>query len=95
MRIKTLKKVFKKYGKNLAIQDKEGKCIITYPTITYSKPRRRVATAVTNPFDLISNSAKFWKRSLDSAGAKCSICGAAENIEMHHIKHLKKNKGRD
>lgn len=38
MRLKTKKKVFKKYGKDLRILNEKGKIIACYPTIDYKRP---------------------------------------------------------
>lgn len=40
MKLRTLKKVFTKYGKNLNIRNEFGKTIAHYPTISYKKPRK-------------------------------------------------------
>lgn len=40
MKLKTTKKVFKKYGKNLKILNHKGKIISNYPTIRYQKLRK-------------------------------------------------------
>jgi hypothetical protein len=38
MKLKTKKKVFKKYGKDLKIFNEKGKIIACYPTIDYKRP---------------------------------------------------------
>nr|CRX66589.1 putative reverse transcriptase protein [Axinella verrucosa] len=95
MRLSTLKKVFKAYGKSLEVRDEKGRCIASYPKISYARPAGKISTAVVSPFDLIGNCAKFWKRSLDSRGLQCAVCQATEGIEMHHVKHLRKSKDMD
>lgn len=40
MRLGTLRKVFKKYGKNLSIKNEDNVEIINYPPIKYSRPRK-------------------------------------------------------
>lgn len=40
MKLKTKKKVFKKYGKDLSILNEKGKIIACYPTINYQRPRK-------------------------------------------------------
>jgi len=40
MKLKTKKKVFKKYGKDLNILNEKGKIIACYPTIDYRKPKK-------------------------------------------------------
>ena len=95
MKLKTAKKVFRTYGASLVIKDSEGNLITSYPPISYAKPPKRVSTSVTNPFRLIENSAKYWKRSLNTANQVCQLCQATEGIEMHHVRHLRKGKNKD
>lgn len=40
MKLKTKKKVFKKYGKDLEILNDKGKIIASYPTVSYKRPRK-------------------------------------------------------
>jgi hypothetical protein len=40
MKLKTKKKVFKKYGKDLSILNEKGKAVACYPAISYKRPRK-------------------------------------------------------
>lgn len=95
MRRATLKKVFNKYGGPLTIKDDTGKCIASYPTVSYKKPRRHVNTEVVSPIQLIQDSAKYWRRSLPTAGLVCAVCQAPNGIVMHHVRHLRIGKTQD
>lgn len=95
MRLRTLRKVFKAYGKSLEIKDSKGRRLATYPAISYKKPRKVVSTAVMQPFEYIENSKKYWKKGLSAESCECAICGAQEGIEMHHLRHLRKGKTAD
>ena len=53
MRLSTLKKVFKPYGKSLEVRDEKGRCIASYPS--YARPTGKISTMVVSPFDLIGN----------------------------------------
>lgn len=39
MKLRTLRRVYRKYSKNISIKDENGKVISSYPTITYKKPK--------------------------------------------------------
>lgn len=43
MKLKTKKKVFKKYGKDLSILNEKKKIIACYPTINYKRPKSKVS----------------------------------------------------
>jgi group II intron reverse transcriptase/maturase len=47
MKLKTKKKVFKKYGKDLSILNEKGKIIACYPTIKYKRPRKSLKSIKT------------------------------------------------
>lgn len=96
LRLKTLKKVFKRFGKNLTVfLDKNKGSKISYSKISYRKPRRTVNTKIFDPLKYISESAKFMKRSNSLLNAICSLCLAFEQIEVHHVRHLRKNKSKN
>ena len=40
IKLKTLRRVFNKYGKDISIQDQKGQVKTNYPTITYKRPKR-------------------------------------------------------
>lgn len=48
MKLKTKKKVFKKYGKDLKILNEKGKIIACYPTVDYKRPRKSYLKSVKN-----------------------------------------------
>lgn len=91
MKLKTAKRVFRTYGGTLGIKGSDGKTIASYPKISYAKPRVNTV----DPFNLINDSAKFWKRSLDATNLVCLLCRATEGIEMHHVRHLRKGKSKN
>ena len=103
MKLITVRRVFRTYGAHLEIKGRDGKTQASYPKISYARPRRiiesyrrrRAGVAALDPFRLIENSAKFWKRSLDVLNQVCALCQATEGIEMHHIRHLRKGKNKD
>jgi hypothetical protein len=90
LRLKTLKKTFSKYGKNLTIKDEDGKVIASYPTPSYKRPKKNLREVNAEPGELIDQLARrVNKGTLDLKGP-CIICGSNTNIEIHHVKHIRK-----
>ena len=90
LRLRTLKKTFSKYGKNLTIKDDNGKIIMDYPTPSYKRSKKNLRKINVQPFDLIDQLAKrVNKGTLDLKGP-CIVCGSRVNIEVHHVKHIRK-----
>jgi group II intron reverse transcriptase/maturase len=90
MGLKTKKKVFKKYGKDLRILNDKGKIIACYPTIDYKRPRRSfkfIKTFNGNFIEKIDSRVNKGKKDLKGS---CLVCGNNANIEIHHVKSLKK-----
>jgi hypothetical protein len=91
MKLKTKKKVFKKYGKNLKILNEKGKIMTSYPTISYKKPKKKVLYFVKRfDKDFIEKIDTRINRGRKDLKGPCAICGSNENIEIHHIKSLNK-----
>jgi len=89
LKLKTLKKVFSKFGYNLSIKADNGKIIREFNENLFSKKATGFKIANYNPLSVIDLATKAVKRSKDSFGLPCTICGSTEKIEIHHIKHLK------
>lgn len=48
-----------------------------------------------HPVNLIEKISKFSHRTKDVFNESCRICNSTTNIEMHHLKHLNKNKNKN
>ena len=59
MRLRTLKKVYRKYGGQLKIRDEKGIMIANYPTPKYAKPEKIVTTMVIHPIEFITETSKY------------------------------------
>jgi nicotine oxidoreductase len=80
--------VFKKFGKLLKIPGTSR--ILKFPT-SFAKNtsfKAHKVKEVFDPFDITL----FGMRTLGILDHPCWICGSTEQIEMHHIKHLKRVK---
>lgn len=84
-------KIIKKYGKNITFQLSYGKQkTLNFPSTLKKGPSNsfKITTPQReiDPFDITR-----WKtRTLRILDRPCYICGATENIEMHHIRKLNK-----
>lgn len=95
----TMPQVFSKYGKELKItvkvtKDKDGEtttrsiefCTLAHWKEKYSKSLDNPGLLPNyDPFKLVT----FWRTKFKLVSF-CCICGATENIEMHHTKSIKK-----
>ena len=90
MKFKTKKKVFKKYGKDLKILNDKGKIITNYPTISYKRPRKIPNSVKRFEKDFIEKIDTRVNRGRKDLKGPCVVCGSSENIEVHHVRSLKK-----
>ena len=85
-------KIFKKYGYNLAYKNENNKIIAEYGNLTNSTFKKSILnwTAITKPEieNLLISNLKTAKKHM--IVWPCAICNEKENIEMHHIKHVRK-----
>jgi hypothetical protein len=82
----SVSKVFRKYGKNLNFVKPNGRFIHFF-----NQPMKQVKKATnTEPnVDTLPNWGPKWTQSrlLDN----CAICDSPENVEMHHVRHIRKH----
>jgi retron-type reverse transcriptase len=95
MKLRTLRKTFKKYGKNLSITNEKNEIVQSYPTISYKKPKKRFKLSAVSVEDLIDNLTNRIRRGRGDLAGPCKICGSNDNIEIHHINHLRKGIKKD
>ena len=87
----SVRKIMKKHGKRLEIMDKRvnpPKMVAAFPYQTKWKIADRkwqYAKRFKDPFRIYAN-----RISKSNLGKPCFICQATEQIEMHHVKHLRK-----
>ena len=90
MKLKTKKKVFKKYGKDLKILNDKGKIITSYPTISYKRPRKISNFVKRFEEDFIKKIDIRVNRGRKDLKGPCVVCGSSENIEVHRVRLLRK-----
>ena len=83
---KTYKKVlFKKYGKNLVVKKSKG---LMLRSDWKKTPFNFKTSKETEPNRILFTQHNFMTRS--KLAEDCCICGSTFDVEMHHIKHVKK-----
>jgi len=90
MKLKTKKKVFKKYGKDLKILNEKGKIIADYPSISYKRPKKTPSNIKYFSEDYIYKIDTRISRGRRDLKGPCVVCGSNERIEVHHVKSLKR-----
>lgn len=85
----TLKRGFKKFGKGIVIRDKEGKILASFPDVSFVAPKKFYITHE-DPIKRLDRMTRAYFRTAKIMDSECTICGATENLEMHHVKHIRK-----
>lgn len=88
LRLRTKRRVFKKFGKDLTIHDENNKPIISFVGYKHSEKVFNFGKVPSLNPDKI---ALHLQRTNNVTNAKeCCICGGKEKLHMHHVKHLRK-----
>lgn len=93
MKLRTLRRVFNKYGKDISILDEKGKIKTNYPTVDYKRPSRKINSPVFDYFSVenyIDALDKRIKRGRGDLKGPCVLCGSQKRIEVHHVRKLSK-----
>jgi hypothetical protein len=95
LKLKTAKKVFTKYGYNLEVKElvKENEKVVARfedKALTGIKPGFRLKKSGYDPLSMIELAAKAYPRSRMLFEGECKICASKEELEVHHVKHLRK-----
>lgn len=99
LNLKTKRKVISRMTKLLLVKDPlTNEVVISFPK--WGKPKQEFKnwsewTNTYTPEDIIEKMSKKTYRSIQNLNGSCSICGSTLKVEMHHIKHLRKNKSKD
>jgi 5-methylcytosine-specific restriction endonuclease McrA len=85
----TLKKGFKKFGKNLEIKDKDGKILASFPDESFVASKK-FYTSYVDPISNLDKLTRAFFRTAARLNSQCFVCGSTTNLEMHHVKHIRK-----
>lgn len=85
-RLKSRAGAFRNFGKNLSVKITKGEKVKTYqlPIPEEFKSSTRI---LKDPLTVLN----FRLQSQSALDEVCAICGSRKGIEMHHVKHLRKN----
>lgn len=88
----SIKKVFRRYGSDLAIKvkaedGKHDRRVSFYNNHDWTRQRNAFSTKANN-IDLLKTAIRMRTRS--KLGKPCYVCGSQEGIEMHHVRHIRK-----
>jgi hypothetical protein len=90
-KLKTLKKTFKKFGRDLKFTNDEKKifCIYRPKNLKMLPENERFNFRESTDIDALLN--QTWSNSLTRSqfDEPCAICGTIDNIEIHHIRSVK------
>lgn len=91
-RLKSRAGAFKKFGKNLEVVVEKGKTKRSYK-LAIPETLKKTRTFKINKSEFLDPmlSLRYRLESQVSLGEACAICGSSESIEMHHVRHLRKN----
>jgi group II intron reverse transcriptase/maturase len=95
LKLITTKKVFSKFGYNLAINEKVkgiNKVVAQFEDKVFTdiKPGFRLGKSDYDPLSMIDFAAKTFPRSRKLFEGECTVCGSSDKLEVHHVKHLRK-----
>lgn len=89
MRLKSLRKVFRKYGSDLRVTSPDGERETCWPTISYKRPKVRKIQAAWNAENMVDSLSRRLNRGRGDLVGPCRNCGSWENIVVHHVRKLK------
>jgi group II intron reverse transcriptase/maturase len=84
----TMKKGFKRYGKDLTIQE-DDKVLATFPDFS-TKRTTKFSINYSHPLARLERMANAYFRTRARMDSFCYVCDSTENLEMHHVKHIRK-----
>jgi group II intron reverse transcriptase/maturase len=87
-KLRTKKQGFKKYGKDIEIR-KDDKLIASFPNEKFAN-KKIFHDNYISPFTRLDRLAKAYFRTTTRLDSQCIVCNNTENLEMHHVKHIRK-----
>src|ERR1700736_218954 len=94
LRLYTLKKVFTKFGYDLRVSEMvngENKFVAEFKDdyLRGIKDGFKMKITDYNPLSIIDLASVTYPRTRTLFDGECRVCGSKENLEVHHLKHLK------
>lgn len=88
MKLKTLRRVFNKYGRDICIRDEKGNVKTNYPTLSSKRPKNNLQISIFDYNTLESCIDSFdhqIKRERDILKGLCVLSGSQEKTEIHRV----------
>lgn len=91
LNLKTARKVFAKYGRDIQIKDNNNKVIASFKNVPLAKKNRFHITEISNlnPLSRLDKLSRATFRTKSVLNSTCTICQTSEDIQMHHVRKLK------
>jgi group II intron reverse transcriptase/maturase len=87
-KLRTKKQGFKKYGKDMKII-KEDKTLAEFPNESFANKKIFHDNKI-SPFTKLERMANAYFRTTKRFESSCIVCESTEQLEMHHVKHIRK-----
>ncbi len=88
----SVKRVFRRFGRNITVtihaEDGQRERHVTFHLNSDWTKQRNAFTTRDRRIDLVQMALRMRTRS--KLGKPCCICGAEEQVEMHHVRHIRK-----
>jgi hypothetical protein len=95
LRLRTLHKTFAKFGYNLNIRNDKGEIVINFDETKFPRSSYGFRTSNYDPLSVIELATRAVPRTIKLFEAtRCLICKSRDDIEMHHLKHIRSMKKR-
>lgn len=89
LKLKSMRKVFKKFGKDLLILHPINKKPFDFQCPNLAKtPKKFNLSSNIGPLEPL-NITEWSLRTINSLQAVCASCGSSDRINMHHVRHIK------
>ena len=89
LRLATKAQVFKKFGRDIVIT-KDGKTIASFPNVSLANTGK-FNTTRSDPMRRFEKLSRSTFRSMAVLDSPCQLCGSTENVEMHHVRAIRKS----
>ena len=89
LRLKTKAQVFNKFGRDIVIS-KDGKTLASFPEVSLANTGK-FNTSFSDPMRRFEKLSRATFRSMVVLDSTCQLCGSIKNVEMHHVRALRKS----
>jgi group II intron reverse transcriptase/maturase len=84
----TMKKGYKKFGKDLIIKEGE-KILASFPNVSLVR-KKTFSVGLANPVLRLEQLANAFFKTRAKLASACYVCDSEDDLQMHHVKHIRK-----